>query len=115
MNRLGACLVGGCFVISIAACAPATQGAFVPRLDLGLRSSRTGAQKTGMLTPASAQRWDLTVFANLAWSSRRSVALIPSRMELSPDVWIAPCADQDCLWDESELDASAPVVDGVTP
>ncbi len=92
----------------LAGCSAATQAAFVPQLDLGLRSSRSlGARNDRAGARHLNQRWDLTVFARLAWSSRRSANLIPSRVELSPDTWIDPYADQACIWDNADQEATS--------
>ncbi len=88
-------------------CSAATQASFVPHLDLGVRSSRSRDTYTDFPSSRGKQRWDLTVFAQLAWSSRRSATLIASRNELSPDAWIEPCPDQDCFWDNPEDDSSS--------
>lgn len=115
MDRLRAYARALCLLMCCSACAPATQAAFIPRLDVGLRSARTGDQQASAGGQRVQQRWDLTVFANLAWTSQRSAALIPSRMELTPDAWIAPCADQDCFWDESDVDNAAFASEGAAP
>ena len=93
----------GCLLVG---CSVATQAAFVPQLDLGLRSSRSQDAHQAAPSTRDSQRWDLTVFARLAWTSRRSAALIPSRNDLSPDAWIDPCPDQDCFWDSPDDDSS---------
>lgn len=92
--------------LTLLGCSAATQAAFVPQLDVGMRSSRAQTAALALSEARGKQRWDLTVFARLAWTSRRSAALIPSRTELSPDAWIAPCPDRDCFWDHPEDEAS---------
>ncbi len=98
------CLTGLIF----GACSPATQAALIPQLDLGLRSVRSTAGHASLPAQRAKQRWDLTVFARLAWTSRSSATLIPSRQELSPDAWIDACPDQDCFWDNPDTDTDAP-------
>jgi len=94
--------------LSLGACSPATQAALIPQLHVGLRSVRSTDGDASLPTAREKQRWDLTVFARLAWTSRRSAALIPSRQELSPDAWIDPCPDQECFWDNPDTDTDVP-------
>lgn len=98
----------GLLGLSFGACSPATQAALIPQLDVGLRSVRSTDGYASLPTARDKQRWDLTVFARLAWTSRRSAALIPSRQELSPDAWIDPCPDQECFWDNPDTDVDMP-------
>jgi hypothetical protein len=88
------------------ACAPATRAAFVPQLDLGLRSVRSTGRSALDAALRSSRRWDVTLFARLAWRSRRAVELIPTARSLSPDAWDASCTDPQCDFrdpDDSEI------------
>lgn len=93
--------------LALFGCSPATTAAFIPRLDVSVRSTRTEDAYASFPSQRGQQRWDLTVLGRLAWTSQRSAALIPSRNELSPDTWIDPCPDQECFWDNPEDDGTA--------
>lgn len=106
MQGLGRFASSCAAALTLFGCSPATKAAFIPRLDLSVRSTRSEDAYATFPAQRGQERWDLTVLGKLAWTSQRSPALIPSRNELSPDAWIDPCPDQDCFWDNPEDDVA---------
>lgn len=101
------CAPGALILVLASACAPATRAAFIPQLDIGLRSVRNhGVSWSTALR--SAQRWDFTLFARFAWRSRRAVELIPTPRSLLPEAWDAVCADPQCDFRDPEESELAP-------
>jgi hypothetical protein len=90
-----------------AACAASTRAWLVPKLELSLRSSRVGSGDR--FAPAPNRRWDWLASGQLMWHGVPRAALIPSRVELLPDTWVAACLDADCVFPAPDLDAEEQV------
>jgi hypothetical protein len=87
-----------------AGCGRAGVASFVPALELGIRARRS----TDVLSAAQSEsdrRWATSAFVGLRFRPFNAAAELPTRGELSPETWIAPCDMDDSICLQEAADA----------
>lgn len=99
-----ALLCGGLGLGASSGCGRPGAASFVPALELGLRARRS-LDVVSALQQDSDQRWVTSAFVGLRFRSFNAAAELPTRGELLPETWIAPCDGDDIICLQEAADA----------
>lgn len=85
------------------ACGKPGTASFVPALELGIRARRS--HDVSALQPDNDRRWQTHAFVGLRFCALNAAAELPTRGELLPETWIAPCDGDDIICLQEAADA----------
>lgn len=91
-------------LIVVGGCSRAGLSSFIPALELRVRAQHhaAAAASDGM---RSVQRWDAVAVVSLRFRAQRAAFEPPSRYEMAPEAWVAPCDADDVVCLQEAADA----------
>jgi hypothetical protein len=75
-------------------CTRASVASLLPTLEIGVTAHQRRSSAAGS---EPEQRWAAVAFVGLSFRSLTVAGSLPSRAELAPETWIAPCDEDDVI------------------